>query len=65
MRVFLSVLYRFARVAVAQLIGLLIVQYGNISIPYFGVTVGAGVTALFKFLREKYPTSPLLLWLPL
>lgn len=60
-----ATLMRFARVAVAQGLSALLVQYGGITIPYVGLTIGAVINAIFKYLRDKFPTSPILEWLPL
>ena len=56
---------RFARVIVGQAIGLALTIWGGWNIPYVNITLGAVVTALFKFLRDKYPNSPILEYLPL
>jgi hypothetical protein len=61
----MAILLRFARVIVGQLIGIALATWGGITIPYIGITIGAAVSALFKFLREKFPNSKILLWLPL
>ena len=59
----ISVVLRLVRVLVAQLLGIL----ANLSfnIPYLGITVGAVINAIFKYIRDKYPKSKILEWLPL
>ena len=56
-------LMRLARTLVAQGLGYLV----NLpfQIPYLGITVGAVVNAIFKFIRDKFPNSAILAWLPL
>jgi len=56
---------RIARVLVAQGIALGLTTWGGITIPYVNITVGALINGLFKFLREKFPNSKILEWLPL
>ncbi len=58
-----SAIFRLLRVLVAQGLGYL----ANLSfnIPYLGITVGAVINAIFKFIRDKYPKSFILTWLPL
>jgi hypothetical protein len=58
-----SALLRIARVLVAQ--GLGYIASLAIPIPYLGITVGAVVNGVFKFLRDKFPTATWLVWLPL
>ena len=60
-----ATILRFARVLLGQAIGALIIKYGGIEIPYVGLTIGAAVSAIFKFLRDKYPNNAILTWLPL
>jgi len=61
----MATILRIIRVLVAQVIGIALATWGGITIPYFGITVGAAVNGLFKLLRDKYPKSVLLEWLPL
>jgi hypothetical protein len=61
----MNIVLRFLRVLVGQLIGIAITTWGGINIPYLNITIGAVVSALFKFLREKFADSEILLWLPL
>jgi hypothetical protein len=58
-----SAILRILRVLVAQGLGYL--ANLAIPIPYLGVTVGAVVNGVFKFIRDKYPKSKILEWLPL
>ena len=59
----MSALLRFLRVLVAQ--GLGYAASLVIPIPYLGITVGALINAIFKFIRDKFPKSKILEWLPL
>lgn len=61
----LRTLLRFARIMVAQGITLALAKWGGIEIPMVNITVGAAISALFKFLREKFPKSAILQWLPI
>jgi len=56
---------RIVRILVAQAIGLFIETWGGITIPYAGITIGAAINGLFKFLRDKFPNSQIITWLPL
>jgi hypothetical protein len=58
-----TALLRLLRILVAQILGIL----ANLSfnIPYLGITIGAVINAIFKYIRDKYPKSKLLEWLPL
>jgi hypothetical protein len=58
-----SVILRAVRVLVAQGLGMLANLPFNV--PYLNITVGALLNALFKFLRDKFPKSVILEWLPL
>lgn len=60
-----SALLRLARILVAQVITWAIATWGGISIPWVNITVGAAINAVFKFIRDKYPDSVILEWLPL
>jgi len=59
----LASILRLARILVAQGLGYLANLPFNI--PYLNITVGAVINAIFKFIRDKYPKSVLLEWLPL
>lgn len=54
---------RFIRVGVAQGISALIVSTTGINIPYLNIGLGAVISALAKFLRDKFPSWGD--WLPL
>ena len=56
---------RIARILVAQAITWSLATWGGVSIPIINITVAALVNGLFKFLRDKFPTSKILEWLPL
>ena len=56
---------RIARVLVAQAISWGLATWGGVSVPYINITIGALINGLFKFLRDKFPTSKILEWLPL
>jgi hypothetical protein len=60
-----AALLRIARVIVAQIIGVAIATYGGLTIPYLGVTIGALINGIFKFIRDRFPKSEILSWLPL
>lgn len=51
---------RFIRVGVAQGISALIVATTGINIPYLNIGLGAVISALAKFLRDKFKWD----WLP-
>jgi cytochrome b subunit of formate dehydrogenase len=56
---------RILRILVGQAIGIVITTWGGITIPYVGITIGAAISGLFKFIRDKFPNSKILEWLPL
>lgn len=60
-----SALIRLARILTAQAISWFLLEKGNINIPQINITVGAAVNAVFKFIRDKYPKSKILEYLPL
>ena len=55
-------LLRLIRVAVAQAIGAIIASTTGITIPYVGLSIGAILNALSKYLRDKFPAWAE--WLP-
>ena len=57
-----SAIVRLIRVLVGQLLGYLANLAFNI--PYLNISVGAIVNAVFKFIRDKFPKSKILEWLP-
>lgn len=56
----LAALLRLGRVLVAQAIAWVIAEYGGIALPWFPVTLGAAISAVAKFLRDKFKWE----WLP-
>lgn len=58
-------LYRLVRILVAQAISWGILEYGGVNIPQVNITVGAAISALFKFIRDKFPKSKILEYLPI
>ena len=58
-----AALLRIARILVAQGLGYLASL--AIPVPYLGVTVGAIINGIFKLIRDKFPKSVILEWLPL
>jgi hypothetical protein len=60
-----ATIIRILRVLVGQAIGIVITTWGGITIPYVGISIGAAINGLFKFIRDKFPKSPLLEWIPL
>lgn len=53
-------LIRLVRILVAQAISWAILEYAGINVPYINVSVGAGISALAKYLRDTYKWT----WLP-
>lgn len=60
-----TAILRILRVLVAQAIGIVITTYGGVTVPYFGITIGALINGVFKLIRDKFPKSKVLEWLPL
>ena len=60
-----SALLRLARILVAQAISWSVLEWGGMGIPLINISVGAAINSVFKFIRDKYPTSKILEWLPL
>lgn len=58
-----SVILRVLRVLIGQVLGYL--ANSTVNIPYLGITVGAVLNGVFKFIRDKYPKSVILEYLPL
>ena len=54
---------RFLRVMSAQSIGFWADATMGISIPWVGISIGAGINMLVKVLRDKFPGT--IDWLPL
>lgn len=61
----LLAILRFARVLVGQAISFALLKWGGINVPIINITVGALISAVFKYLRDKYPKNPILEWLPI
>ena len=59
-----ATILRILRILVGQIIGIILTAWGSINIPYFGLTVGAVINGIFKFIRDKFPKSKILEWLP-
>jgi hypothetical protein len=56
---------RLVRVLLGQLIAIGLTACGGVQVPVINMSIGAFITAVFKFLREKFPNSKILAWLPL
>jgi hypothetical protein len=61
----IAALLRLARILVAQTVSWSLLEWGGIVVPMLNITVGAAVSAIFKYLRDKYPKLKILEWLPL
>ena len=59
-----SALLRLARVLVAQAISWSLLEWSGVGIPVINISIGAALNAIFKFIRNKFPKSKLLEWLP-
>lgn len=53
-------LFRFVRVMAGQAVGYLIAQTSGLDIPYLGLSVGAILNTVAKYLRDKFGWD----WLP-
>ena len=60
-----AAILRLARVLVGQIISWGLLEWGGITLPIVNITAGAFITAVFKFIRDKYPKSVILEWLPI
>ena len=60
-----AALLRLARILVAQVVSWLLLEWGGVNVPLINISVGAVVSAVFKFIRDKYPKNVILTWLPL
>jgi len=60
-----SAIMRVLRIMVAQGISYVLLTWGGISIPILGLSVGAVLNGIFKYIRDKYPKSKILEWLPI
>ena len=61
----IAALLRLARIVVAQVISAALLEWGGISILMLNISLGALISAIFKFIRDKYPNSKVLEWLPI
>lgn len=57
-----NALIRLARILVAQAISWAVLEWGGISVPIIGITVGAVINSIAKYLRDKFPAIGN--WLP-
>jgi hypothetical protein len=55
---------RLARILVAQAISWTILEWGGVNIPVINIGIGAALNAIMKWIRDKYPKSKILEWLP-
>lgn len=60
-QMFWSAAWRAIRVALGQVIGILITSLSGVDIPYVNISLGVALNALAKFLRDKFKWD----WLPL
>lgn len=60
-----NALMRLIRILVAQVISWSLLEWGGVNIPQINIPIGAAVNAIFKFIRDKFPTSKILEYLPL
>ncbi len=60
-----AAIFRIVRVLLAQGITWGLAKWGNINLPIIEITVGALINGAFKYIREKYPKSKILNYLPL
>jgi len=61
----IAALLRLVRVGVAQGIAWALLQYGGVNVPVINISVGAAISAIFKYLRDKWPNNKFLTWLPI
>lgn len=61
----LLAILRFVRILVGQGISYALLKWGGITVPIIDITVGALISAIFKFLRDKFPKNAILEWLPI
>jgi hypothetical protein len=60
-----AALLRLARILVGQAISWGLLEWGGINVPIINITIGAAINSIFKFIRDKYPNSWILSWLPI
>jgi hypothetical protein len=51
---FIASLFRLLRVLAAQAIAFLVAEFAGINIPILNISVGAGINAIAKYLRDKF-----------
>jgi len=56
----LASLLRLGRVLIAQAISWAILEFAGVNIPWINISVGAAISAIAKYLRDKYGWD----WLP-
>jgi soluble lytic murein transglycosylase-like protein len=56
----LAALIRLGRILLAQIISWTVLEFAGVNIPYINISVGAAISAIAKYLREKYGWD----WLP-
>lgn len=57
----LAALIRLGRILLAQAISWAVMEFAGVNIPYINISVGAALSAIAKYLREKYGWD----WLPI
>jgi len=55
-----AALMRLGRVLIAQAISWAALEYSGVNIPWVNISVGAAISAVAKYLRDKYGWN----WLP-
>lgn len=55
-----AMLWRLARVLIAQAVSWSILEFAGINIPLVNISVGATISAVAKYLRDKFKWD----WLP-
>jgi hypothetical protein len=60
-----SALLRLARILISQTISWALFEWGGINVPMINITAGSIVSAIFKYIRTRFPESKILEWLPL
>jgi len=60
-----AAILRLARILVGQTISWFLLNWGGVNIPMINISVGAVINSIFKYIRDKYPNSIILTWLPI
>lgn len=60
-----AVILRVLRIMVAQGLSYIALSTMGISLPIINMSVGAVLNGIFKYIRDKFPKSAILEWLPL